>query len=320
MAFTDIRGQDKPVQRLKAGIRNNHLAGAYLFSGPEGIGKKLAAFNFAKAANCLEGGVDACESCVSCRKINAGQHPDIHIVDNGAHEEVRIEDIRLLQQDIGLRPYEARYKIFIINDAHNLNPESANAFLKTLEEPPKSSVIILVTDKPGSLFRTIISRCQTVKFSALNREEFSAALKDRCDMDDLTRHFLSFYCEGRLGAAMQWKDKDIIPQKNRIIDFFSFDPRSSAENSFIQDRETLRLSLSILNGWFRDLYFTKAGIGRDQIINLDREDVLSGLSGRYSFTELENILNGIGQSMLYLEQNANVKLLLADLLLSVRKN
>jgi hypothetical protein len=132
--------------------------------------------------------------------------------------------------------------------------------------------------------------------------------------------FLSFFCEGRIGSAITWKDKDIIAQKNRIIDFFSPGGAANAENSFIQDREAFRQSLSILIGWFRDLYFLKAGISKDRIINIDRSDIMEKLAQRYTFNDLEGILNGISQSLLYLEQNANVKLLLANLLLSVRKN
>jgi DNA polymerase III subunit delta' len=320
MAFKDIKGQDRPIARLQAALKDGHLPGAYLFSGPEGIGKKLTAFNFAKALNCLENGIDACESCLSCRKIENGRHPDIHLVDNGSFEEIKIEDIRSLQQEIVLKPYEARFKVFIINNAHNLNSESANAFLKTLEEPPENSVIILVTDRPGLLFRTIISRSQNVKFASLAHTEFERVLKNGWDMDERVLRFLSFFCEGRIGAALQWKDKNIIAQKNRVIDFFSPNSESSAENSFIQDRETLRLSLNILIGWFRDVYFSKAGINKDRIINLDRSDILDELANRYTFNEIEVILKGISQSLLYLEQNANVKLLLANLLLSVRKN
>jgi DNA polymerase-3 subunit delta' len=320
MAFAQIKGQDKPIARITANIRNNHIAGAYLFSGPEGIGKKLTALNFAQALNCLQNHFDACGQCVSCKKIDNNQHPDLHIIDKGSFEEIKISDIRVLQQGIALRPYEARYKVFIINDAHNLNPEAANAFLKTLEESSKNSVIILITDKPRLLFGTIISRCQTIKFSALSRSEFVAALKNMYDMDDRTLRFLSFFCEGRIGAAMQWKGIDIMAQKNRIIDLFDPKSRLSTEDSFLQDRLALRNSLNILNGWYRDLYFTKAGLNKGRIINLDRGNDLQNSAGYYSFGELEGILNGISQSMLYLEQNANVKLLLANLLLSARKN
>jgi DNA polymerase III subunit delta' len=320
MAFDQIKGQDKPIARLKANIRNNHIAGAYLFSGPEGIGKKLTALNFAKALNCQQNDSDACGQCLSCKKIDSNQHPDLHLIDNGSFEEIKIADIRALQQGIALRPYEARYKVFIINDAHNLNPEAANAFLKTLEESGKNSVIILVTDKPRLLFGTIISRCQIVKFFALNSREFGEALRNMYDMDERALRFLSFFCEGRIGAAMQWKDIDILAQKNRVIDLFNPKSRLSVEDHSFQDRLALRSGLNFLNCWFRDLYFTKAGLHQGRIINLDRGNDLQSSADYYSFSELEGILNSISESMLYLEQNANVKLLLANLLLSARKN
>ncbi len=320
MSFSDIKGQDNAIVRLKAGLENNHVASAYLFSGPEGVGKRLAALNFAKALNCLENNSDGCGTCVSCVKIEKGIHPDLHIVDNGAFENIKIEDIRVLQREIALRPYEGRRKIFLINNAHNFNSDSANAFLKTLEEPSGSSVIILVTDKPRLLFRTIISRCQVIKFFELSRPEFEEVLKNSCNLDSRALRFLSFFCEGRIGAAMQWKGRDIIAEKNRVIDFFGPDSRLTAENSFIQERDDLRWSLGVLACWFRDVYFVKAGLAESRIINIDRRDVLGGTANRYSFNELDNILNGISDALLYLEQNANVKLLLADLLLSARKS
>ncbi len=320
MSFANIKGQDNAIVRLKTSLENNHVASAYLFSGPEGVGKRLAALNFAKALNCLENGFDACGSCISCVKIEKGSHPDLHVVDNGAFENIKIEDIRVLQREIALRPYEGRRKIFLINNAHNFNSDSANAFLKTLEEPPGSSVIILITDKPRLLFRTIISRCQVVKFSELSRPEFEDVLKNSCNIDSVALRFLSFFCEGRIGAAMQWKGRDIIAEKNRVIDFFAPDSRLTAENSFIQDRDDLRWSLGVLACWFRDVYFVKAGLAERRIINIDRRDALGGTANRYSFNELDNILNGISDALLYLEQNANVKLLLADLLLSARKS
>ncbi len=255
-----------------------------MFSGPEGTGKKLVARNFAKALNCLEGAADACDACLSCRKIENGRHPDIHIIDKGDSEEIKIEDIRLLQQEICLRPYEAKFKVFIINGAHNLNSESANAFLKTLEEPPKKSVIILVSDKPRLLFRTIVSRCQNVKFFALARDEFDQVLKNGYGLDQRALHFLRFFCEGRIGSALGWKDRDILSEKNRIIDFFSSASALSDENPFIQDRETFRQALVILVGWFRDLYLVKAGINKDQSINLDRSDILEKLAKSYTFS------------------------------------
>lgn len=141
MALKDILGQEKPIQRLKKYISTENFPGAYLFTGPEGIGKSLVALNFAKTVNCLEEKGDSCEKCISCLKMNKNNHPDLHIIDavnNTESSEIKIEYIRHLQEEIYLKPYEARKKVFIIHDAHNLTVDASNAFLKTLEEPPKT--------------------------------------------------------------------------------------------------------------------------------------------------------------------------------------
>lgn len=320
MSFALIKGQDKAIESLKADVKNKHLAGAYLFCGPEGIGKYLTAKTFAQALNCLNANWNPCDSCVSCLKIQNGQHPDVHIIDNGYASEIKIEEIRQLQQDINLKPYEARLKIFIINDAHNLNPVSANAFLKTLEEPPKDSLIILISDKPGLLLRTIVSRCRIVKFYPLGRTTVAKVLRDNYSIDEEILHYLAYFSEGRLGTALRLKDKDLIRKKNRIIDSFTMGANSGWENSIIEDRNDLRNSLQILAGWFRDIYLIKVGIPHTELINFDRRDMLVKLMSRYSFEELDEILNSISDSLLFLERNVNVKLLLSNLMLSLKKD
>ena len=130
MTFKDIKGHTKQIYLLQQNVKKMRLAGAYLFTGPEAIGKSLVAKALAKALNCLENCPEGCDSCISCRKIESNQHPDVHFINKGYSQEIKIEDIRGLREEASLRPYEARYKVFIINDAHNLNDESSNAFLK----------------------------------------------------------------------------------------------------------------------------------------------------------------------------------------------
>ncbi|MFH1198999.1 MAG: AAA family ATPase [Candidatus Omnitrophota bacterium] len=168
MSFSDIKGQDSSLEILQGHMKNARLARGYLFLGPEGVGKVLTAKTLAKALNCKENNLDSCDKCPSCLKIESNQHPDVHIVDS-EDAEIKIEDIRNLQSQISLRPYEGRFKVFIIKNAHSLNQASGNAFLKTLEESPGESVIILLSDKPNLLLKTIISRCQAIKFYPVPR-------------------------------------------------------------------------------------------------------------------------------------------------------
>ncbi len=320
MSFKDIKGQDRPVEILKSALRNSSVAGAYLFVGQEGIGKYLVALNFAKAINCLDLKDDACDTCPSCLKIDKRQHPDVHFVEAQDSEAIKIEYIRDLKKDISLRPYEAKKKVFIINDAHNLTAEASNALLKVLEEPPKNSLIILISSKTALLFKTIISRCQILKFHPLNRMQLQEVLKKDYRLGSDSAHFLAYFCEGRIGNALRLKDGDILRNKNMIIDEFTIFNRPNFINTLsMQNRQDLRSSLNILVAWFRDLYLIKIGMPYSELINLDRKDELLKFMSSYSWLDLDEILNSISDSLLYLEQNINIKLMLSNLTAQLNK-
>jgi len=336
MGFENIEGHVQQIERLKNRIRLGRAAGAYIFCGPEGTGKKMVAAAFARAANCPEKPAEGCTTCASCAKILRGAHPDVHYLGGrspeqpeaaevrparrkapGESREIKIDDVRLLQQEISLRPYEARCSFFIVDDAHLLNPEASNAFLKTLEEPPKNSAIVLVTDKPRLLFKTIVSRCWTIKFSALPQEEFVRALRARLALDDAELRYRALACEGRLGYGLAQGAADLVTAKNRIIDYFILQPDPSVENSFIQDREQLKESLQVLAGLFRDISVYKAGAEACRLINGDRRDLLERIAGQSSFARIDQAVRAIQESLRALEQNANTKLVLANVLAAV---
>jgi len=312
MSFKTIKGQDKTITILKSYIEQSHLGGGYLFTGPEGVGKKLIAKTLAKAVNCLENEPDSCDECASCVKIENNQHPDVHIIES-SEGEIKIESIRQLKKDISFRPYEGRKKVFIIDNAHKLTAEAQGAILKILEEPPGNSLIILISDKPGLLFKTIISRCKTLKFSPLARAKLKEIFVKDYEMDNNIAHFLAYFSEGRLGCALKLKDTDILLRKNSIIDKFVISRKPNFENLSAQDREEVRTNLNILATWFRDIYLIKIGLAHSEIINFDRKEELLRLTSHFSFLDLNEILDSISNAMLYLERNINVKLLLYEL-------
>lgn len=312
MPFKDIKGQDRAVDILKQHLKRKRRPSAYLFSGPEGVGKKLAAIMLAKTLNCLDGEIDCCDECVSCKKIDRQQHPDVHIIDV-ADSEIKIEYIRQLKNSINLRPYEAKFKVFIINNAHNLNIASSNAFLKTLEESAGESLIILISNKQALLLKTIISRCQVIKFFPLKRDEVKQILQRDYSVDDGLSHFLAYFYEGRLGSALMRKDSDMLRQKNTVIDEFISPLKRSFANLGIEKREDMRSCLNILASWLRDIYMLKAGLSSSEFINLDRKAELEKLAGRFSLPELDNILKSISDSFFYLERNVNIKLIQSNL-------
>ncbi|MFH0790715.1 MAG: DNA polymerase III subunit delta' [Candidatus Omnitrophota bacterium] len=319
MSFKDIKGQDKTIAILKEYLRQSRVASAYLFAGPEATGKKLIAGIFAKALNCRENIFDSCDTCPSCLKMDKSGHPDLHFIggpaDNNTDktDAIKIEDIRQLQKDINLKPYEAKIKVFIIDNAHRLTPEASNALLKILEEPPMHSLIILITHKPALLFKTIISRCQVLKFYPLTRNKLKEILKTDYSLNDNQAHFLAYFSEGRLGYALMLKEKDILKDKNRIIDGFLSHKNIALGNSLEKNRHELRAYLNIMAVWFRDIYLIKAGYPGSEIINSDRENELLASTDKYSFNDLDEIFKSISNTVLYLEENLNIKLLLSNL-------
>ncbi|MDD2927506.1 MAG: DNA polymerase III subunit delta' [Candidatus Omnitrophica bacterium] len=318
MSFSAIKGQDRPVEIIKTYIENARMEGGYLFSGPEGIGKKMAALALAKALNCLEAKTDACGHCASCLKIENSRHPDVRVI-SGGEAQLKIEAIRQLQKDINLKAYEGIFKVYIIDNAHTLSAEAGNCLLKILEEPPQKSLIILVSDKPNLLFKTIISRCKIVKFLPLKREVLEEILKKEYKLDIQFAHFLAYFSEGRLGRALKLKDGGILAKKNNLIDKFVLSPRPDMESLAQQDKEDVRFSLNLLAAWFRDIYLLKAGLAEQEIINTDRREELTHSARGFSFFDLETIFTNLSAAIACLEKNVNTRLLLFNLRMELWK-
>lgn len=312
MSFQNIIGQDFSIHMLQGYLEQGRLQGGLLFTGPQGVGKKLIAQTLAKAVNCEQLQMDSCDRCVSCLKIDRNIHPDVRLIESD-ESEIKIEDIRQLQREISLRPYEARMKVFILNDAQRLTAEASGALLKILEEPPGNSLIILISDKPALLFKTVVSRCKTLKFRPIERQHLQEVLMNKHGLDLHRAHYLAYVSEGQLGSALRLKETDCIREKNAVIDNFLFSRRPSFDHLSKEDRFKVREDLNILATWFRDIYCLKIGMPPSAIIHEDRKADLLKVSDRFSFPELNEIMNAITRSIFYLEHNINIKLLLYDL-------
>lgn len=311
MRFADILGHEKPLAIINAYIEGAAFSGGFIFSGPEGIGKRMTAQIIAQKLNCSAAD-KPCGSCESCLKIEKLSHPDLHIIQNG-QAQIKIDDIRGILREASFRPYEGIMKIFIIDNAHKLNPDAANALLKTLEEPPKDALVILITHKPQNIIKTVLSRCKRIKFYPLARARLETVLVKDYSLDKLAAHFLGFYAEGRLGLALKLKDSSGVTQKNKIFDSFVLSSKPLERNLMEQNKDQLHDCLNILASWFRDIYLLKAGLSDNEIIHLDRKNDLLKLIQKFSFKQLEDILAAISESLLYLERNINNKLLLHNL-------
>jgi DNA polymerase-3 subunit delta' len=196
--FADIVGQALAVSILTRSLEQG-ASHAYLFSGPPGVGKSEAALAFAAGLVCTEGG---CGVCDTCRRVLEGLHPDVEILIPEGNF-FRIEEIREINLHAVYRPYEARAKAYVFLEAEKFNAESANAFLKTLEEPPAHVHLILVTDRPERLPSTIVSRCQTVAFSPVPTPALTADLVDRYGLSEDGAALLARVAGGNLAYARE---------------------------------------------------------------------------------------------------------------------
>ncbi len=170
MQFSEIKGQEQAIHIIQRAIETQHIAHAYLFTGPEGVGKKKTALAMAQYLNCTDKIVDnlhSCGHCSSCIQAQTGSQPDIIVLEPDGNS-IKIEQIRSLLAKVSLRNYDSTYKIIIINDAHLMTEQASNCLLKTLEEPTANTVFLLITAQIQNLPITILSRCQQIQFQALS--------------------------------------------------------------------------------------------------------------------------------------------------------
>lgn len=209
-SYAVLYGQEKAKKILVRMSASGRLSHAYLFRGPDGVGKQLCAKLFAARLNCeyplADGG---CGSCPSCRKYLSGNHPDITVVrpENGS---IKIDRIRKLCRSLAYPPYESAVRVVILEDIHAMRPEAANSLLKTLEEPPENNVLILTAETSREILPTIISRCQIIPFYGLTIRQTVAVLSDHLpDIDGDEAVLLAKLSEGSPGKALLIKQKDL---------------------------------------------------------------------------------------------------------------
>lgn len=280
MAFSDVKGQEHTVEYLNNAIRNGRLSHAYIFAGPRNCGRSLLARNFAKAVNCGNTENAPCDSCLSCRKIDNGTHPDVKwISKDEKSRQIKIEEIRQLARDVVLKPYEGKVKVFIIVEAELMNIEAANSFLKTLEEPPKNSLLVLIVERPKDLPPTIVSRCQIVRLMPLAANEMASP------------------------AMIKWK--------NSVLEEFS--DNEYADDYTAESRDELSKKLNVLASWYRDLLVFKATQDKGLLINSDRIADIKETSALYGADELMRIFENVVSTKERIESNVNPKLALTAL-------
>jgi DNA polymerase-3 subunit delta' len=331
----NVIGQPKAVELLRYSLERGRLAHAYLFSGQPHVGKTTLAINLAQAVNC-EQEAPPCGQCTSCLRIAAGKHADVQIIgrlsdnssgDAGPRKEISIGQIRELQQAAALRPYEGKHRVFIIDGAEHLNEESANCLLKTLEEPPPDVLIILLAANDARLLPTIVSRCQRVELTPVPANSIEQELIENRQTEPGRAKLLSRLCRGGIGWAISASlDESLLQERslrlNELQELaaasldrrFDFAARLAAQ--FSRNRDSVEGVLRLWLDWWRDLLLVKEGCA-ELITNVDQEATLDQYSEDYSLADISQFIEAIRAALKQLEQNANPRLVLEVLMLSI---
>jgi DNA polymerase-3 subunit delta' len=231
MSWQHIRGHDSLIDAFDHAVRRGRLAHAYLFVGPAGVGKRLFAGELAKALLCERRGegatgertkgdrLEACDRCAACKLVDAGTHPDLQVACRPDDKsEVPIDVVRDLARSLDLKPARGRGRIVIIDDADDLNEESANCFLKTLEEPPPGAVLILIGTSADRQLPTIVSRCQLIPFRPLSEPILAELLAAHGFEDRALIQRLARLSGGSLGKAFALGDPKLWEFRRTLLE------------------------------------------------------------------------------------------------------
>jgi DNA polymerase-3 subunit delta' len=341
MALKDIIGQEQAIGILRGCLQRNRIAHAYLFAGEDGIGKKLTAINFAKTLNCqrpvkkshdqdirvsnnenLDHSItsfDCCDTCSSCIKINKSSHPDVFFITD-TDGQIRVDVIRGLEESLSLKSFEGQWKVAIIDEAETLNQSAANAFLKTLEEPPAQSLLILISSMPEFMPETILSRCQKIKFSPLPLKKMSTLLKDKNILNEMTVNeedikILSILSGGRLGLTVS---HDLIEKRDRLFNDFKALIRRPGEDSW-EGRDSMEEWFEWVHLWIRDIAVLKATGRAELLINQDKAKEIEDISKKAGLHDILKLAHTFTRIKDFLRFNVNKRVTLHHTHLLLKK-
>ena len=316
MAFRDVVGHQRPLKILQKGIETERVYSAYLFTGMEGIGKRLVALNMAKALNCPNGEGDACDCCPSCQRMDKGVHPDLFQI-KPAGEAIKIGQIRELQRSLAFKPYEARWRVIIVDEADRMTREASNAFLKTLEEPPQWTTIILVATAVKGLPPTVLSRCQRILFNPLSQEEVTKVLADHLMAEEIQN--LIPLAGGSPGRALRMDGEEVTQARDALP--FVFSPSLGRRLQLAQELAHQEgrgsIFLEILVGWFRDLIVYRETGQEGMLFNRDFVDEVKRVAPEGETEALLRNFWSLLQIQRGIEAHGNLQLSLETALLGI---
>ena len=325
-----IVGHEHAINTLRRAILSERVRHAYLFTGPEHIGKALLARRFAQTLLCT-GGPDPriapqnpCNVCLSCRKVMHNNHPDVHYIARPPDKQfILIDQVRALQSDSARKTLEGRRNIFIIQGMHEMNVQAANCLLKTLEEPEPDVVLLLTAPDAGQLLPTILSRVQQIPMHLLTTTQIKTALEERWQVEPEEATLIAALAAGRMGWAVQAvEDEDMLATRKAQLETLTKLPMLNRASRFdiaqrlSADGDKLRGILELWLLWWRDMVLA-ANNSLDLIVNVDMSNLLQKQAAKVGPAESQRMIRAILGTMEALDQNVNARTALEVLMLDL---
>jgi DNA polymerase-3 subunit delta' len=321
MPLSEIVGHQQQLETLRQSLARNRLHHAWLFVGPEGVGKRKVALSLAMAVQCSERIGDFCGSCIHCTQVRNGHHPDIRLLEPlPGKKEISIQQVRELERELNFHPFSGRKKIAILDPATLMNVSAQNALLKTLEEPPRDSLLILISTGTGGLLPTLLSRCLRLSFAPLPVELVASFLVAQKGIKREEAGILAAMTMGSLGKATSLQIQDLLEKRKIWAEKLCSLSQANYKGGLIfaeelaGTREECLEFLEWLAGWYRDLLVYSATNSLQGICNLDLERYIKDQVRVYDLEQILLLLAQAVEARARVQRNVNRRMALEQLL------
>jgi len=326
MGLGEIIGHRRQLEILSLALTSGRLHHAYLLVGPEGIGKRTLALALAKAVHCSECAGDYCGSCVNCRRIDDGNHPDARIIEPLAgKKEISIQQVRDFERQINYRSFTGKRKVVIVDPATLMNVAAQNALLKTLEEPPQDSLIILIASSTGGLLPTLRSRCLRISFAPLARVDVIHYLRTKQGMTGDEVEFLAAMSMGSIGTAIGLDTEAFGKKRHDWVGMIGalktgeYRAAVVAAEALAGNRDDALKFLTWVQSWYRDLLVYGVSGDKGELVNLDmREQIAEQATSAVSEKRIA-ALTASQRTAAGIQRNLNRRMVLEKYLFGVVK-
>jgi DNA polymerase III subunit delta' len=322
----DVFGHDWAVHLLRRDLTTDRLAHAYLFVGADGIGKRTLALELARATNCLQPPIpgDACGQCRPCVLFGRQKHPDLSILQpEGSAGNIAVDAARALSQSLTLKPLEARFRVALLLDFHRANASAANALLKTIEEPPPSSLLLITAESADSLLPTVVSRCRVLSLRPALEADVLRALTERHTLGEGRSQSLARLSGGRIGWALSRAEdpqadetQQVLFAQWRALFRQSLAERFTIAQDLASDRDQVFSVLRTWTAFTHDLLLLTI-FPDEKVSYLDFLPMYQELAEQLPPARVQSFLHSLRRAEAGLEQNANARLSLEAALLDV---